>query len=1132
MRKKSFLLLCMFLTAALFISREQVRAVEGGNRKSVQRLAKTTDGPTTNRTLINIGNVAMWIVSNGKSATNPTTNAPGLYFPRGTSPLVATIFQDGFIWGGQVNDGNARRVRVGGQDFVIGTVPGAIISRGVAEDINDRANVDRVWRVRRDFATANLRQDAAEFFLATAAQVTEGQIQQVRDIYRQDWIDWPVRKGAPFYDTDGDGQYTPQFDADGSPKIAPRAGEAYDPAKHADEPGYADGDQVVWLVANDLDASTAELFSGSPPVGIEMQLTLWAYRRADALGNVIFKQFRIIYKGTAITPANATIDSMYFCQFADPDLGSSGDDYVGCDTTLSLGYVYNSQAVDGNYSGVGLPPPAAGYDFFAGPLVADPNGVAIFGLKERPGFRNLPMTSFAYFAAGQNDRDPDTGGNDYLSTRQWYNLLRGFRPRPESPPDPWRDPTGNITRFRVPGDPISNSGWLDSVTGDRRLLQATGPFAMALGDTQETVVASISALGSDRLSSIAVLKFFDRFAQDAFDNLFELPKPPALPNLIASEYDGQIFLNWASNQAGVAATEDETIKGYAFEGYNIYQLPTAGAAVEQGIKLATFDVNNSIRTISQETFDPRSGLILNLPVQFGNDSGISRTFLIDRDRLRDTPLINGQPYYFGVTAYSYNADPNVASKTLESPPSIVTVVPQTTKPGVRLLSTPGDSLTVQHQGPSAGSVAALVLDPLKATSHAYEVTFADDGHGGFVWALTNKTTGQIMLSNQTNQTGDGNYLLVDGLQVKVIGAPPGMKEFQISSGARRWTFANADGFTDGAGNHMEGLSGAIGWAGQFWFSGSTVGAAQLRHVLVKFAGTDTDGNLLDPGDPDASFGYRYLRGAAAPPANPEFAPFIVNPTAGYAYQDYTKSVPFAAYDMETNPPTRLAIGYLENNVAGGRVNGRYWPPYSDEGVDNTATTGPREWFFIFDAAYSETPNAALGVDILNNTVPMMWFGTPNRRGGNITFQANDEFLIVANKINSTADVFAFTSRGPVADANAAKQDVARLVKAFPNPYLGFNRFEQNNFTRFITFSHLPDKAIVRIFNLAGVLVRTLTKGLNAPDNAQFMRWNLQNEAGLPVASGIYVARIEFPDLGMTKDLKIAIVQEQQFLRNF
>jgi len=52
------------------------------------------------------------------------------------------------------------------------------------------------------------------------------------------------------------------------------------------------------------------------------------------------------------------------------------------------------------------------------------------------------------------------------------------------------------------------------------------------------------------------------------------------------------------------------------------------------------------------------------------------------------------------------------------------------------------------------------------------------------------------------------------------------------------------------------------------------------------------------------------------------------------------------------------------------------------------------------------------------------------------------------------------------------------------------------------------------------------------NTAQFLQWDLQNENGLPVASGIYIARIECPDVGIVKDLKLAIVQEQQFLRNF
>jgi hypothetical protein len=47
-----------------------------------------------------------------------------------------------------------------------------------------------------------------------------------------------------------------------------------------------------------------------------------------------------------------------------------------------------------------------------------------------------------------------------------------------------------------------------------------------------------------------------------------------------------------------------------------------------------------------------------------------------------------------------------------------------------------------------------------------------------------------------------------------------------------------------------------------------------------------------------------------------------------------------------------------------------------------------------------------------------------------------------------------------------------------------------------------------------------------------MNWNLQNTNGLPVASGVYIAHINMPDLGVQKTLKLIIVQEQQFLENF
>ena len=68
-------------------------------------------------------------------------------------------------------------------------------------------------------------------------------------------------------------------------------------------------------------------------------------------------------------------------------------------------------------------------------------------------------------------------------------------------------------------------------------------------------------------------------------------------------------------------------------------------------------------------------------------------------------------------------------------------------------------------------------------------------------------------------------------------------------------------------------------------------------------------------------------------------------------------------------------------------------------------------------------------------------------------------------------------------------------------------------------NHLPEKAVIRIFNLAGQLVRTLHK--DSPD--QFYLWDLQNEHQFLVASGLYILHIEMPELGKVKVLKLGIM---------
>ena len=138
------------------------------------------------------------------------------------------------------------------------------------------------------------------------------------------------------------------------------------------------------------------------------------------------------------------------------------------------------------------------------------------------------------------------------------------------------------------------------------------------------------------------------------------------------------------------------------------------------------------------------------------------------------------------------------------------------------------------------------------------------------------------------------------------------------------------------------------------------------------------------------------------------------------------------------------------------------------------------------------------------------------------YAQGDEFMIVPNRINGPADTFTFTPKGPTLnDPAIAKADVTR-INVFPNPYQSFDRGNPSRFTQVVTFTHLPPRAIVRIYSLAGIMVKSILKD----DPGQFLAWDMKNESGRPVAAGMYIVHIQMPDLGSAKTLKLGILAEQ------
>ena len=772
--------------------------------KTAARLAKFADnGPSD--TFFNINSWKIHMENQGFFAWNGTSHGSAGNYPKG---MGSVIFAEGILWGAKVTDkygvdasgeiltdgtgGGTPRIRVNGSMYNTGLKAGKVLrdatGRVLSSNYSENYRTQQIWRVRKDWNTADLRGDIAILKDADPTTLTDAQIAAGKSQYEHDWKDWPTDEGAPYDDVNGDGQYTPGTWNDETAKW------------DGDIPGVPGADQTIWTVANDLPdeftggatVSVSEGGWGSPPIGFEIQITLWGYDFpfSNPLSSMMFKRARINYVGLPGGPADAKLDTVYFTQWSDPDLGTYTDDYVGSDTTLSLGYVYNGNTFDDQFfSSWGSPVPAAGYDFLEGPKI-DTDGD---GTKET----TLGMTSFVYFAAGSSVSDPST--KVYVGTLQWFNLMEGFLPRPEYPTQqPFVDPiTGLPEKFVLAGDPPSGQGWIDGIIlppGDRRLVMNTGPFEMVIGDTQDVVVGLIGGMGGDNLSSITVLKYNDIFAQFAYDNDFALPTPPKAPNVSVFEGDGYITLNWAET-AAYTNTETPVNKGFAFEGYKVYQLPNALAAGSDGVLINQFDVANGVLVITEKEVDPATGLILEKPAHVGSDNGISRVVVVKNDALRNRPITNDRSYYFGISAYSYLPDnANSPFKSLESSMTVVTVTPKLADPGTSYTVDSGDHLDMTHSaGTSDGLARVTVIDPGVVTGQDYEVTFEEDTvtgsptKGSLLWNVTNKTSGAKVLSGykQGSLFTDPGYPAADGLTWAVTGPPDAFKNFIVT--------ANADG---------------------------------------------------------------------------------------------------------------------------------------------------------------------------------------------------------------------------------------------------------------------------------------------------------------------------------------------------
>lgn len=128
----------------------------------------------------------------------------------------------------------------------------------------------------------------------------------------------------------------------------------------------------------------------------------------------------------------------------------------------------------------------------------------------------------------------------------------------------------------------------------------------------------------------------------------------------------------------------------------------------------------------------------------------------------------------------------------------------------------------------------------------------------------------------------------------------------------------------------------------------------------------------------------------------------------------------------------------------------------------------------------------------------------------------DKFFISTRKAFITGDYFSYSTKPSTIDNSLAQQQLEN-VKVVPNPYISAASWEPRNLNstgrgdRKIDFIHLPAQCTIRIYNLAGALVKTLYKDSQFNDGA--ISWDLITEDGMDAAYGVYVYHVDSPGVG-------------------
>ena len=408
----------------------------------------------------------------------------------------------------------------------------------------------------------------------------------------------------------------------------------------------------------------------------------------------------------------------------------------------------------------------------------------------------------------------------------------------------------------------------------------------------------------------------------------------------------------------------------------------------------------------------------------------------------DTGLINGMIYYYDVIAYDFQ--PFASPRSLENGIGKIAVSPRSNVTGF----SPATTLTVVHtSGQSDGSVTVEVVDPLSISGHEYKVVFDDSDPSNILWHLIDVSVSpeDTVLKNQTNQLGNDNYLVVDGILVKVSGP-----DFNIKSIVE---IQNADGPVDPPDN--------VGWSynstGEFYVSTDVSGSDFSRMNWQGYIGID-DWEIRFTADGSEYYDWN-------------------------TDEKWADRAPFEVWNIGPGTPDdpsddlRIQFAIIDDDGSGGWSPGDRIYPWEGEYYEPLPDIADYNWPADFH----------IGRIMFNDSEPAT--GTIVR--------------FIPNKPNASTDVFTFETQKATISSDLVNLDDIKVV---PNPYIVRNSWEPSRDYSRIAFTHLPEECTIRIYTLSGDHIRTLTHESAEFDGNE--NWDLLTKNNQKIAAGIYIYHLE------------------------